>query len=42
MHCDEVLVHGYDIAMGLGVAFSPPPGKLNRRLTTCDDHARIL
>jgi hypothetical protein len=25
MHCDEVLVHGYDIALGLGVAFLPPP-----------------
>jgi hypothetical protein len=25
MHCDEVLVHSYDIALGLGVAFSPPP-----------------
>jgi hypothetical protein len=25
MHCDEVLVHGYDIARGLGIAFAPPP-----------------
>ena len=25
MHCDEVLVHGYDIARGLGVAFTLPP-----------------
>jgi uncharacterized protein (TIGR03083 family) len=31
MHCDEVLVHSYDIALGLGVAFSPPPD-LTRRV----------
>lgn len=24
MHCDEVLVHGFDIAQGLGIDFSPP------------------
>ena len=30
MHCDEVLVHGYDIALGLGVAFEPPPDLVRR------------
>ena len=30
MHCDEVLVHGYDITLGLGVAFSPPPDLAQR------------
>jgi hypothetical protein len=30
MHCDEVLVHGCDIAPGLGVAFSPPPALARR------------
>ena len=30
MHCDEVLVHGYDIALGLGVAFEPPPDLARR------------
>ena len=30
MHCDEVLVHGYDIALGLGVAFAPPPDLVRR------------
>jgi hypothetical protein len=30
MHCDEVLVHGCDIALGLGVAFSPPPALARR------------
>src|SRR5262245_25874695 len=30
MHCDEVLVHGYDIAMGLGVVFLPPPDLARR------------
>jgi hypothetical protein len=30
MHCDEVLVHGYDIALGLGVTFVPPPALVRR------------
>ena len=30
MHCDEVLVHGYDIARGLGIAFAPPPDLARR------------
>ena len=30
MHCDEVLVHGYDIALGLGVAFVPLPDLARR------------
>ena len=30
MHCDEVLVHGYDIALGLGVAFEPPSDLVQR------------
>ncbi len=30
MHCDEVLIHGYDIAIGLGVGFSPPPELVRR------------
>jgi hypothetical protein len=30
MHCDEVLVHGDDIALGLGVAFAPPPDLVRR------------
>jgi len=30
MHCDEVLVHGYDIALGLGVVFVPPPDLARR------------
>ena len=30
MHPDQVLVHGYDIALGLGVAFAPPPDLVRR------------
>jgi hypothetical protein len=30
MHCDEVLVHGYDISIGLDVAFSPPQDLVRR------------
>jgi hypothetical protein len=35
MHCDEVLVHGYDIALGLGIAFAPPPDLAGACVTGC-------
>ena len=30
MGCDEILVHGYDLAQGLGFDFSPPPQAVER------------
>jgi uncharacterized protein (TIGR03083 family) len=32
MGCDEILVHGYDIALGLGLAYSPPIDVAERTL----------
>jgi hypothetical protein len=32
MGCDEALVHGYDVALGLGVAFTPPIDVAERTL----------
>ncbi|HUR50026.1 MAG TPA: hypothetical protein VMY88_10950 [Acidimicrobiales bacterium] len=32
MGCDEILVHGYDLAQGLGFEFSPPAQSVERTL----------
>lgn len=32
MGCDEILVHGYDLAQGLGFDFLPPPQPVERTL----------
>lgn len=32
MGCDEMLVHTYDAALGLGLAFTPPPAPVERTL----------
>ena len=32
MGCDEILVHGHDIASGLGVAYAPPADVAERTL----------